>query len=163
MDPEALVFVGEGDPVAVGRGDAGVAEDGAVGGELDRSAEPVGGQAPEFQFPGFVGQREDGLAVGEESGVAVADAGGAGDFDQTAGLDGCYEHLAAGGERHAVALGGEVCRGQILEGFADPAFAEVIEVGGQGDGDLDIGGVGEGEQAEVGAELVGDAALVKGG
>ena len=159
--PELVILVGEGDPLAVGGRDAVEADDLGPRRHLLGRAEAVGRDSVEFPFAGLVGEDHEALAVAEEARRPGPDAVLAADLDPAAVADGGDEDVAAGDEDDAVAVRRDVPGGQIVEGFRHPPLAHLVEVGGQGDGQGRIVPGADVENAEIGHELVGDAARVE--
>ncbi len=157
VDPELIVLVGEGQPFAVGRGDAVEADDLGPGRHLFGRAQAVRGEAVEFPLAGRVVEDHQALAVAHEPGRPGPDALLAADPDPAAVADGRDEDVAAGDEDDAVAARGDVARGQVVEGLRHPALAHLIEVRGQGDGQVGVLVRGDVVDMDVGHELVGDA------
>lgn len=159
VDPELLILVVVGEPVAVGRGDAFPAQDCGVVRPLFRRGFAVGGELPELCFTGFGREGDDAFAVRQEAGFAIADIGLAGDFDDAPGFGGKQEDCAAGGEDGARAIRRDVDGGEVVDRLLDPVLAHLVEVGDQCDGNEFFVASGEVEEPEVGAGGVDDAAL----
>ena len=161
--PELLILVAVGEPVAVGRGHTVPAEDFRVLAELLGLADAVGGIFPEFGFAAGGGEGDDGFSVGSVAGFAEADGGIAGDFDDaSAGSGREGEDFAAGGENGGGAIGREVGHGEVVERLFDPVIAELVEIGNERDGDDGVLIGVEVEEPEVGAALIDDAAFGEG-
>ena len=108
--PELVVLVGEGDPLAVGRGEAVEADDLGPGRHLFGRAEAVGREAVELPFAALVGEDHQALAVAEEARRPGPDAVLAVDADPAAVADRGDEDVAAGDEDDAVAGRGDMAR-----------------------------------------------------
>ena len=115
----------------------------------------------EFPLAGRVVEDHQALAVAHEPGRPGPDALLAADPDPAAVADGRDEDVAAGDEDDAVAVRGDVARGQVVERLRHPALAHLVEVGGQGDGQGGVLVRGDVVDMDVGHELVGDAARVE--
>ena len=127
------VLVVRRNPGAIRGRDPVEAEHGAVACQLLGRADAVGRQTPPFDLAALVGERDKRLPVRQEAGLPVADAGASGDLDETALQDGCDENLTAGGQRDAIASGREMRCAEVVHRFVDPAFAKLVEVGGERD------------------------------
>ena len=130
---------------------------------MGAGTDAVGGEAPEFHLAGFVGEGEEGFAVPDERGLAVAHAALAGGLDEAAGAGGRDEDLPARGEGDAVAGGRQGNMGEVVDGLRHPFLAGLVEVGGEGDRDDGVATGGEIEQPEIGAVLVNDATAAEAG
>ncbi len=162
-DPEVQALVRVGDLPAVGR-PAGAVEIGGRLAEVDRPhrAQPIRGTQVEGVFAGRVREPGHPLPVGRPGGVAVRDAGAAGEVPGVPLLGGHGEDLAPRLEQGPLPAGGQ---GRV----EDLTGLHLLEVGAalrqvRREGDRHPGGLPGGEVVEVqGAELVVDDAAGSGG
>ncbi len=161
VDPEDEVLVVVRDHRAVGRGDAVEAQHRPVVGEPFRLSEAVGGKPPPLDLARLVGEGHERLAVGHESGLAVAHPRRPRRLHQPALRGGRDEHLAAGGQHDPVPIGGNARRGEVVDRLVHPPLTELVEVGSERHGQQRVLARGDVEHVEVGAELVDDAPVGK--
>ena len=151
-----------GDELAVRRRHGLPAQHLGVVGQRFGLAEAVGRQRPHLDLAGLVGQGDQRLVV-KEARLAVADALLAGGLDEPPLFGRRHEHLAAGRYHHLVAVGRRVGGGQVIQRVAGDVLALLIEVGVERDRHDMIFPGGDVKKVNVGAELVGDAAVVERG
>ena len=103
-EPELLVLVLVSDPFAVRGRHAIEAEDFPVLGQSLRFSDPVCGNFFKLKFSRFVRQREQGLAVPEETRFAISDSLLARAVHKTTLADRSDEHLAPGGQHQPIGV-----------------------------------------------------------
>ena len=161
---EVVFLVLMRDPFAVGRGDGLPAKNGAAGGQRLSRPGTIGGHLPEFDLASGGAEREQSFAVGQHPGVAHAGGLGGGGLDKAPLTRGREEDPAARKQNQAGAIVVEARARVIFIRIADPAFAQVVEVGGEFDVELLVAVGGDVVEPEVGAALVHNpAALQRGG
>src|SRR6185437_4678137 len=163
VEPELLVPIGMGEPLTIGRRDPVGPQDVIVSGELGRPADAIARKVPEFGLAGRGGQRENGLAIGEEAGIAVTDTGLVGDLNDAAGFGRHGEEGATSCKHGAGAVRRQVDAGEIVERLLDPVDAHLVEVGLESDGDEMLLAAADVEDPEVAGAGVNDAAIVERG
>ena len=161
--PGTALLVGVGQVPAVRRRVQPGTVAGAVDGQALALARAVGGVAPDFVLAGGVHESVDPLVVVAEHGAAGARAVRHGDLDAAVAAGAGDGHLAARGQHDALGLVGDVDIGQRVQRRAHAAGALLVEVGDQAGLHDRVGAGGDVEHAQVGAQLVGDAAVAERG
>ena len=111
---EAQAAVAPGELLRVGRPHGGVVEGGGAGGDRQGSALPILADEVDLLLPGPVRHVGDPLPVGRPDGILLAHALAVRDVPRVAMLRGHGEHVAAGGDGHAVAARGEGVGGDAI-------------------------------------------------
>ena len=159
--PELTVFIIPGDPFSVRRNDWRKTEDRSVLREQLRCTDPICRKSRKLDLTRFVGLSEQRLSVGKERRIAKAHAVLVRHRDKAQPrLHWRDKHVAARREHDAVSIRRNVCAREIGERLLHPALPHLIQIGGKRDRDRSIGLRCDGEQSQVGAVLIHDAAVV---